>query len=485
MSEFKFSCPHCNQHLTATPEWAGHSLKCPACQNDFNVPSPDDVAGAPPVMAAPPKQPAAVSPRRISTPIAAKRPATSEGKTSGLAIAALVLGIVPCFNGIAAVICGHMALSRIKSGRAAKGKGLAIAGLVLGYIWLVLSLAALVWYLVVGRTAIQAAQKQILEMQKQQQMMQRPGGMPPMPNFPPNFPPAAQRGFSPPPGNFTPNAAPVLTLRVIQNTVFAPKQVYQVQMNTTGINNTQWQGSGTDQFEFRLDSDAVSGNGKLRVLSAPKVEITLPADVKRPFTLRLEGLRNITAKADGATLNLSEPLTVGEKKLVITGEVVPVPGGRRVQAGSRLPQNQGVPTGRARQVTTDPTKVTIPAQNASGTLFGAPFKCDKAQINTMMNTIEFREGTEFIAERSIMVFLFLSPGEKLYGRTFTADGEVPPSPHVHLKSGETVKILSDDYAVRLEFGELKNGRVSGKIYLEMPDQEQTKFSGTFNAVLDN
>jgi uncharacterized protein DUF4190 len=57
---------------------------------------------------------------------------------SGLAIASLILGIVGLCTGIAgiaAVICGHMALNQIKrSGEVIQGRGLAIAGLVLGYL---------------------------------------------------------------------------------------------------------------------------------------------------------------------------------------------------------------------------------------------------------------------------------------------------------------------------------------------------------------
>ncbi len=62
--------------------------------------------------------------------------------TAGLAIASLVcgiLGIISCFYlsflGIPAVICGHLALGKIKKSMTPiGGHGLAIAGLVMGYI---------------------------------------------------------------------------------------------------------------------------------------------------------------------------------------------------------------------------------------------------------------------------------------------------------------------------------------------------------------
>jgi len=64
-------------------------------------------------------------------------------KTSGLAIASLVLGIsgvlCGCVAGIPAIICGHIALAKIKEAAGAlTGRGMAIAGLVLGYLSIVI-----------------------------------------------------------------------------------------------------------------------------------------------------------------------------------------------------------------------------------------------------------------------------------------------------------------------------------------------------------
>ena len=71
--------------------------------------------------------------------------------TSGLPVAALVLGIaVLCtgiIGGILAVIFGNLALARIDESQGAqKGRGLAIAGIVLGWIAIGLTaIAAAAW----------------------------------------------------------------------------------------------------------------------------------------------------------------------------------------------------------------------------------------------------------------------------------------------------------------------------------------------------
>ena len=72
-------------------------------------------------------------------------PATP-AKSSGLAISSLICGIISCLGclllaGIPAIICGHMAKSRIKQSEGTiSGNGMATAGLVLGYLSLVLTL---------------------------------------------------------------------------------------------------------------------------------------------------------------------------------------------------------------------------------------------------------------------------------------------------------------------------------------------------------
>jgi hypothetical protein len=38
MNEFKFSCPHCQQNIEATPEYAGVQINCPNCQAPIVVP---------------------------------------------------------------------------------------------------------------------------------------------------------------------------------------------------------------------------------------------------------------------------------------------------------------------------------------------------------------------------------------------------------------------------------------------------------------
>lgn len=73
-------------------------------------------------------------------------------KTSGLAIASLVTSLLGL--GLVAVICGHIALSKIKrSAGALTGSGLATAGLVIGYVSMVLMVLIVIPVMFIGARA--------------------------------------------------------------------------------------------------------------------------------------------------------------------------------------------------------------------------------------------------------------------------------------------------------------------------------------------
>lgn len=133
MSELKFTCPDCGQHIAADARWSGLQVSCPTCRAPFIVPDESgamacvgaysgDSAGQPSTASC---QPAAIctQPRR---------------PVSKLAIACLVF----CLSGILilpGLICGHLARSRIRRDPALRGNGIALTGLIVGYGGLVLA----------------------------------------------------------------------------------------------------------------------------------------------------------------------------------------------------------------------------------------------------------------------------------------------------------------------------------------------------------
>lgn len=153
----------CGQPLEARDDQAGSPVRCPACGQEVQVPGA--ISAAPPAAdtvtlqerpaggedlserVRPQEERAGAPPRKRSRvrddedgegEDFGDRPGQPE-RTSGMAIAALVLGLLsPCasvFTGIPAIVCGILGLRDIGRSRGrVGGTGLAIAGIVLGVV---------------------------------------------------------------------------------------------------------------------------------------------------------------------------------------------------------------------------------------------------------------------------------------------------------------------------------------------------------------
>src|ERR1043166_256174 len=157
MSEFKFSCAQCGQHLSADDSWVGRQIQCPSCQTTLVI--PQMTVAAPPtapklstVSAPPPVIPDRPQPARAQA--AALAPSR---RLSLLALASLLLslstlalnplssqygwpvGLLGCVPG---VIVGHMALTQLQLDLRLWGAPLAWIGLIFGYLSLVVALVA-------------------------------------------------------------------------------------------------------------------------------------------------------------------------------------------------------------------------------------------------------------------------------------------------------------------------------------------------------
>jgi len=136
------ACPTCGKKYKVGVEKLGKNFKCTGCQNPF-------VASVEPPVAPPPEIEAAVEEQTGSPP---PMPPVSMGaipqgsgetsgkpKTSGMAIASLICGILFCIPlaSLLALIFGIIGINQTKENRAG-GRGLAITGTVLGGLGLLL-----------------------------------------------------------------------------------------------------------------------------------------------------------------------------------------------------------------------------------------------------------------------------------------------------------------------------------------------------------
>lgn len=141
MTDIKFNCPHCDQHINAPVEMADQTAACPSCGKQIKVPSLLKVRTKPSIgIDRPQNQPSPVG-KTIENQL--------ESRATGMATASLVCGLIGLaypssiliLSSIAGVVCGHLAFERIRhSPDKYAGIGKAKAGLVLSYLALAIGL---------------------------------------------------------------------------------------------------------------------------------------------------------------------------------------------------------------------------------------------------------------------------------------------------------------------------------------------------------
>lgn len=146
------------------------------------------------------------------------------------------------------------------------------------------------------------------------------------------------------------------------------------------------------------------------------------------------------------------------------------------------------PKGSAPKQTMASNQKQISAGSAMGRIHGNDFNVEEAGIANGILTL--RQGKDFFPDNAVLVFLFLKEGEQADGRTFhITKNQGFGSPHIHMKYKQNdqntpkTEIFMKDYTMRLEFGKRENGVLPGKIFLSLPDKDQSFVNGTFLAQL--
>ena len=137
--------------------------------------------------------------------------------------------------------------------------------------------------------------------------------------------------------------------------------------------------------------------------------------------------------------------------------------------------------------TLDVDKATIPASKVNGTISGTNFVAETAMCTA--DALRLFQGASLSPDREILIYLHLNPGQSPTGHTWkvTQDMRDRSVPQV-VKRWKTnpryapiAKAYSSGYAMKLELGEITNGVLPGKIFVALPDTEQTVVAGEFKA----
>jgi hypothetical protein len=141
--------------------------------------------------------------------------------------------------------------------------------------------------------------------------------------------------------------------------------------------------------------------------------------------------------------------------------------------------------------TLDMDNAKVPKGKANGMISGTNFVPETARLDKTGSTYLLRllQGTTASPDLGFMVYLRLNAGESVTGHTWTVTQDLKDrnQPQV-VKLWKTdpryaakQKAFSSGYAMRLELGEINNGVIPGKIFLAVPDTEQSVVAGVFKA----
>lgn len=141
--------------------------------------------------------------------------------------------------------------------------------------------------------------------------------------------------------------------------------------------------------------------------------------------------------------------------------------------------------------TLESSTAKIAASRVNGTISGGNFVCESARLDVVGNAtvLSLRQGTNASPDREILVYLHPKPGEKIGGGSWliTPDMKGSAVPQVakrwrpNPKYAATMKSFPSGYALKLELGPIEDGELTGKVFVALPDTEQTVAAGVFKA----
>ena len=138
--------------------------------------------------------------------------------------------------------------------------------------------------------------------------------------------------------------------------------------------------------------------------------------------------------------------------------------------------------------TLDVDKAKIPEGKANGSISGTNFIVDAATCTPQLLTLY--QGAAASPERQILIYLHLNAGESPTGHVWTVsqDKRGKDVPQVvkrwktNPKYAAQTKSFGYGYAMKLELGQVTSNAIAGKIFLALPDTEQSVVAGEFKAV---
>jgi hypothetical protein len=135
----------------------------------------------------------------------------------------------------------------------------------------------------------------------------------------------------------------------------------------------------------------------------------------------------------------------------------------------------------------------IPEGGANGSISGAPFVVQTARIDPIgtAHVLSLKQGAGPVADHEVLIYLHLAAGETLGGKHWliSQDMRPPAAPQIIKRWKTDPKYAAQQnsypggYSMKLDLGSVTESNITGKIYLALPDQQQSVVAGSFKAVI--
>ncbi|MBP3959826.1 hypothetical protein J8F10_31650 [Gemmata sp. G18] len=132
----------------------------------------------------------------------------------------------------------------------------------------------------------------------------------------------------------------------------------------------------------------------------------------------------------------------------------------------------------------DADKQVAPAAPVRGSIAGVDVT---PEVSVTSDELVFRltKPGAPVPERSVSIKFAPPAGQQALGRNWKVKGGDEPGPNVPEVwlevQGQPIHLHPSGYAMTLELGARKDGKVNGKVYISLPDKDQTVLAGTFAA----
>jgi hypothetical protein len=131
------------------------------------------------------------------------------------------------------------------------------------------------------------------------------------------------------------------------------------------------------------------------------------------------------------------------------------------------------------------TNAAIPNSEVAGSVHGNGFLCERATFKA--GRLSFRQGLTSVPDLGITVSLGVQQAEQLVGKAVVVTPKNPvPAPRVALRWKDdqrepVTEHIHSGYTMKAVFGTVTDGRLRGRIYIALPDDQKSFAAGNFNA----